>query len=464
MDTKTFTTKNPVTNKELTTYDYMTPSEVEKNIATAFQFYHENIEKTLLQKSQTLIQLAAEFRRKSADLAKMITTEMGKPIKDSIAEIEKSAKGYEYISENLEKFMATEIVKSSYPKSQIVKDPIGPILAIMPWNFPVWQTTRFAAPAVGIGNPILLKHSNVTTGTAQMMTDIVNSVCPGMMYNLRINHEQVSTLIGDSRVRAVTLTGSTQAGRDVAAAAGKYLKKSVLELGGSDAYIVFADANIKNVAKICAIARMTNNGQSCISAKRFLVEKSVLESFIKYFIEELRQFQHGDPLDIKTNTGPLASKKFQTQLLSQCENLEKQGAEKIFDLAVEKKFEFKNQDAYFPARAYLVNKSQSMVFTEEFFGPVALILSFDTEIEALELSNRSVFGLGGAVFSENILKAETFSRKLEAGFISINEQVKSDSALPFGGVKDSGYGRELGLHGFNEFCNIKTLATTIHNN
>ena len=454
-----FDTINPATGANLETYQTMRDSDLEiavEHAFSAYQFLKKN--NSVSSRALQLAELSHQFQKNTDKLALMVTSEMGKPLKDSKAEVEKCVMAFKFYSENLEKFLADEMVSSSYEKSFIVKESIGPVLAIMPWNFPLWQTIRFAAPAVGIGNPILLKHSQLTAGTAQIMAQIFNEVSPGLVFNLQISHDSVTRLIADPRIRGLTLTGSTEAGKKMGRLAGENLKKSVLELGGSDAYIVLADADIVKAAKIAAQARMVNNGQSCIAAKRFIVAQPIFESFLDHFKIELKKMRRADPLDLSTQVGPLAAKKFQTKILDQCQKLEASGGQKIFDLADDEDFDFSGKDAFFPARIYLVDHAQKMVFEEEFFGPVALVLKFETEDEAIELCNRSIFGLGGAVFSKDIVKAQALSRQMEAGFVAINDQVKSAAGLPFGGVKNSGYGRELGLYGFNEFCNIKTLG------
>lgn len=452
-------TVDPYTNTVLQSYQHLNSDEIESQVNSAFKAYHDNKSKSVATKALQLQKIAAAFRSHAAVLAKIITHETGKALKSSFDEIEKSAKTYDYFSENLESLLAAEIVVSNYSKSMVVKDSIGPILAIMPWNFPLWQLTRFAAPSVGIGNPILLKHAEITAGTAELITTIFDEIQPDLILNLRISHDQANNLIADSRVRGLTLTGSTTAGRAVAETAGKHLKKSVLELGGSDAYVVFKDADIKKAASLCVEARMVNNGQSCIAGKRFLIEKTVFTEFCDQFKTELKKYSFDDPKKLETRVGTLASKKFQQQLLQQCQSLENTGSvTKIFDLADEVNYDFSTPDAFFPARAYHVEKTELKFFNEEFFGPVALLTTFDTESEALSMANKSVFGLGGAVFSSDIQRAESFARKMESGFIAINDFVKSAPNLPFGGVKDSGFGRELGSYGFNEFCNIKTLG------
>jgi succinate-semialdehyde dehydrogenase / glutarate-semialdehyde dehydrogenase len=455
---KEFQTINPATGEPIASYTHLSESETEKILSLAHQHYLKAKSSSVSERSDKIKRLAAAFRRNQKSLAKIMTLEMGKPLKDSLAEVEKCAGACDYFAENLGRFLAGEEVKANYAHSKIVKDSIGPILAIMPWNFPVWQVIRFAAPAVGIGNPILLKHSDLTAGSAEKIAAIFDEVETGLMFNLRIDHEQAAKVIADRRIAGVTLTGSAKAGREIAQVAGKNLKKCVLELGGSDAYVVFADSNVKKAAETCAQARMVNNGQSCVAAKRFIVEKSVLPKFLAKFYQTLEGLKFDDPQSEQTKIGTLASKKFQTQLKEQCEKLEKAGAEKVFDLAPKVDFSFERKDAFFPARVYKVKKTTEMAFTDEFFGPVALVFEFENESEALEIANKSIYGLGGAVFSSNIERAEKFARLMEAGFIAINDSVKSDAHLPFGGVKDSGFGRELSEYGFNEFCNVKTLG------
>lgn len=453
-----FETVNPATGKVLQGYSRTTDTEVDKILTTAFKCYSTETTKVTF-RAQLLADLAKAFRTESQALALQVSLEMGKLLKDAVTEVEKCALAFDYFSQNLENFLAPEMILSDYKKSKIVKDAMGPILSVMPWNFPLWQLVRFAAPAVGIGNPILLKHSEVTAGTGLLLQKIFDGVSKNLLFNLTISHDQAARVISDPRVRGVTLTGSTEAGRAIAKVAGENLKKSVLELGGSDAYVVFANADLKRAAKICAQSRMVNNGQSCIAAKRFLIENTVFDQFVDYFKTELRSFVPGDPLNTESKIGPLAAKKFQTQLLKQCDDLMQNGqSQEIFDLAKEITSDYKDNSAFFAARAYLVPSSEPKFFTEEFFGPVALLQKFTSAPEALELANRSVYGLGGAVFSNDQDFAESFARKMEAGFVAINDMVKSAPGLPFGGVKQSGYGRELGLHGFNEFCNVKTLG------
>ncbi len=455
---KSFQTVNPATGEILKTYQHLDASEIERHLASAFVYYEKAKSKPVELKAQQLRLLAQALRSHLPDLAQTMALEMGKSLKEAHLEIEKCAVTCDYFSENLKTLMANEVVKSGYQQSYIAKDSLGPVLAIMPWNFPIWQVIRFAAPAVGIGNPILLKHADQTSGCAEMLQKIFDQVEKGLFFNLRVDHDQISQIIADPRVRAVTLTGSAKAGQEIAAVAGKNLKKTVLELGGSDAYVVFQDAQVVAAAQVCAKARMVNNGQSCVAAKRFIVHKSVLNEFLKNFKLSVQSLKRGDPLNPLTDIGSLAGKRFQTQLLEQCAELEKRGAEKIWDAAIEEKFDFQLPSAHFPPRIYKANKNEEAFFREELFGPVALIFDFESEEEALKLCNRSIYGLGGAVFSQDIERAQKFARQMETGFVGINDQVKSDVHLPFGGVKSSGYGRELSHFGFHEFCNIKSIG------
>ena len=374
-----FQTQNPVTGEVLENYQHLSSEEVEKNIEKAFQVFHAE-HASVSERSLRLKKIASELRAQKNTLARQMTLEMGKAIKDAVAEIEKCAVTCDYYAENLSMFLADEdVAMGSQQKGKIVKDPLGPILAIMPWNYTIWQVIRFAAPAVGIGNPILMKHADLTAGSAKMLVQLFDQVAPGLMFNMQIDHDQAARVIADKRVRGVTLTGSTRAGRQVATVAGQNLKKSVLELGGSDAYVVFADSDVAKAAKICATARLTNNGQSCVAAKRFIVEQSVMPEFLKHFEATLRDLPFGDPMKMETKVGSLASKKFQKTLLEQCQQLEKAGGKNVFDMATEMKFDFSGKDAFFPSRIYQVSKDIDMAFEEEFFGPVALVFCFKKE-------------------------------------------------------------------------------------
>lgn len=455
-----FSTTNPATGEKLQDYQFIAETELEKQLQAGFEFWKKDRSPPVKERTDFLEALAKEFRSSSAELGKLMTLEMGKPISDSLAEIEKSAVTFDYFSQELEKMRAPIQVKAQYVQSQIVKDSWGPILAVMPWNFPLWQITRVAVSSVGIGNPIFLKHSEITAGTAVKIQEIFDRVKPGLLTNLRINHDQAAKVIQDPRIRGVSLTGSARAGREIGSLAAKSLKKTVLELGGSDAYLVFQDADVEKAAKICATARMTNNGQSCVAAKRFIVDRKVKENFLSSFAGHIASLKRGDPLSKETKVGSLAHKKFQTQLLDQCKKLEKEGAKKILDLSETQSDFGIDQGAFFPARVYEVSKDSKLIEQEEFFGPVALVVESSNDEEAVQMANNCVYGLGGAIFSRNLKRAELLAHQMECGFVAINEQVKSDARMPFGGVKESGYGRELSGFGFDEFCNVKSLGIT----
>ena len=303
MAANTYQTINPASGEILHTYSHLTPVEIEDNLSRAFLAFEKAKLKSVELKSQQLRLIAQALKSHTPDLARLMSLEMGKAIKESHLEIEKCISCCEYFSENLKTLLADEPVQSGYSRSYIGKDSLGPCLAIMPWNFPIWQVMRFAAPAVGIGNPVLLKHADQTTGCAEMLQVIFDQVEKGLLFNLRIDHEQAAKLIADPRVRAVTLTGSAKAGAEVATVAGRYLKKTVLELGGSDAYVVFSDAQVVLAAQSCAKARMVNNGQSCVAAKRFIVHSSVLTEFIKHFRLTIQNLKQGDPLSLETDVG-----------------------------------------------------------------------------------------------------------------------------------------------------------------
>jgi succinate-semialdehyde dehydrogenase/glutarate-semialdehyde dehydrogenase len=460
-----FNTTNPTTGETLRTYQYLKADELEKELQDAFEYWKEFKTSRLSMRTDLLLRIAQGLRNHEDEFAKLMAEEMGKPIKDGIAEVEKCAVTCEYFATHAEEFLAPHTVDANYPKAKIIKESLGPILAIMPWNFPLWQVIRFAAPAVAIGNPILLKHAEITAGCAELIEKIFweSSGEEALLLNLPMSHEQAAKVIADPRIRGVTFTGSAKGGSQVAAVAGQFLKKTVLELGGSDPYLVLSDAKGADAAKICALARVTNNGQSCVSAKRFLVHESLIEEFTHVFQATLENLKVGDPLKEGTQLGPLADKRFQKQLHEQCAKFLDGKEKKLFDLedlakASGQEDEFSKAGAFFKARAYLIKGENPAFYQEEFFGPVALIHTFQQDSEAIEMANKSVFGLGGAVFSQDLERAEKVARQIETGFVAINDQVKSDPRLPFGGVKNSGYGRELSQAGFNEFVSVKSLG------
>lgn len=386
--------------------------------------------------------------------ARIMAEEMGKPVAQGKAEAEKCAKVCRYYAEHGEAMLAPREVEGA----TIRHEPLGPVLAIMPWNFPFWQVFRFAAPALMAGNTILLKHASNVSGCAtaivEVMTEAFNR--PDFVQAVFVSGKEVEPLIADPRIRAVTFTGSTAAGRKVAAAAGKYLKKSVLELGGSDPYLVLEDADVKSAAEICAAARMVNGGQSCIAAKRFLVTDPVHDEFLELLKGELESHVPGDPFDEETRLGPMAREDLRDEIHGQVRESVAAGARLLLGGEIPGGEKLRGKP-YYPATLLAEVKPGMRVFDEETFGPVAAVIRVKNMQEAVELANRTPFGLGAAVFSGNEARARGVARELETGTVAINAQVVSDPRFPFGGVKDSGWGRELGEHGIREFVNVKTV-------
>lgn len=454
-----FISINPASGEKLAEYKYFADAQMVERLSLSQTAFQKWSALSLQQRCESLKKLAAEFRSQSANLSQQMALEMGKARKDCVAEIEKSAVTCEFFANQAIEYLTSEELTAGGKKAQILKQPIGPCFGIMPWNFPLWQIIRFAVPALAAGNSILLKHSDLVPGCAEMIEKIFQTALaiPEVYLNLRISHKQAEKVIADFQVRAVSFTGSTRGGRAVASLAGQHLKKSVLELGGSDAYLVFADADLKLAAQTCAKARLVNNGQSCVAAKRFFVENKIKTDFIKIMAEQMAAMKVGNPLDEKTDLGPLSQLKFKTELGVQVDRLLSQGA-KLYWQAEGDVFR-QTHAAFYPATILDMTawKSTEAMWKEELFGPVALVWGFDSEEKAVELANQSLYGLGGAVFSRDLEKIKRVSQSLQCGFVAINDFVRSDPLVPFGGVKDSGYGRELSKFGILEFVNIKTV-------
>jgi succinate-semialdehyde dehydrogenase/glutarate-semialdehyde dehydrogenase len=402
------------------------------------------------------MQAAAGLLRERRDkLARTMSLEMGKAFKESRAEIEKCAWVCEHYAEHAEADLESEIVEAGYASSYVRFDPIGPVLAVMPWNFPFWQVFRFAAPALMAGNAGILKHaSNVMRCALQIEEIFREAAFPENLFRtLLIPSGPVAGVIDSPVVRAVTLTGSTPAGRQVAARAGAALKKTVMELGGSDPFIVLADADLERAAAVGADARLMNCGQSCIAAKRFIVEKGVLERFLELFKKAMEGKKVGDPLDESTDVGAMAREDLLLELDDQVGRSVAAGAEAVLGGA-----RLEREGAFY-APTILAGVKQGMpAFEEEMFGPVAAVIAADSADHAVALANDSEFGLGASVWTGDAGKAEAMAAAIESGSVFVNDMVKSDPRLPFGGVKNSGYGRELSRYGIREFVNIKTVA------
>jgi len=399
---------------------------------------------------------AAQILRDNApEYARLMTHEMGKPISDGRAEVEKCAWVCEYFADHAASFLEDEEIASDASKSFVTFQPIGVVLAVMPWNFPFWQVFRFAAPGIMAGNAALLKHAPNVPGCALAIEDVFREAgFPEKLFNtLLLPTDQVEKVIKHPSVRAVTLTGSTGAGRAVAKQAGECLKKTVLELGGSDPYLILKDANLDDAVPTCVQSRLINNGQSCISAKRFIVPKSLLGEFQERYVSAMREFDFGNPMDPQMKLGTIARRDLRDNLHDQVEESIKKGADCLLG------GELPNRKGYFYPPTVLTNVSPGMpAYDEELFGPVASIIPVEDEQEGIEVANDSNYGLGAAIFSSDLERAEKIAaEKLEAGCCFVNSFVKSDPRLPFGGIKDSGYGRELSYYGIKEFVNVKTV-------
>lgn len=449
-------TINPFTEGKLSEYNMLDTMELEDKLELTYKSFKEWKTRPFSEKTKLMLNLAQLLRNKKEELAKLMATEMGKPFNQGVAEAEKCAWVCEYYAKNAEEFLKDELIKTEFQTSFVSFQPIGPILAIMPWNFPFWQVFRFAAPNIMAGNTALLKHSPNTMGCAFEIEKLfIEAGFPENVFtNLCIDIKYVENVIKSDYTAAVTFTGSTTAGSIVAKQAGNYLKKCVVELGGSDAYVVFGDADLTKTIDSCVIAKMINNGQSCIAGKRFIAVDSIAEEFENLFVERMKQFKTGNPLDKSVTCGPMARKDLQLNLHRQVMDSVRKGAKILLG------GEFPEQKGFFYVPTVITNiKSGMMAAEEEVFGPVAAIFKVKNEEEAIKVANDTQFGLGAAIFSSDIEKAKRIAKyELNAGSVFINSFVRSDPRLPFGGIKNSGFGRELSEFGIKEFVNIKTIC------
>jgi succinate-semialdehyde dehydrogenase / glutarate-semialdehyde dehydrogenase len=444
---------NPYNNQLLATYEEMTDKEVASIIDLNFLSW-QSWKETLFSQRATLMNRAASvLRERKKELSELITLEMGKLIGEAEGEVEKCAWVCEYYAEKAEEMLADEPIVTDGQKSMAIFQPIGPILAVMPWNYPFWQVFRFAAPALMAGNTALLKHASNVQGCAVAIENIfVEAGFPRNVFrSLIIGSSKVEAVISNPKVRAVTLTGSENAGSQVSAAAGKYLKKSVLELGGSDPCIILEDADLGEAIKIGLKSRMLTTGQTCISAKRFIVQEQIADKFISRMTEEIKRYQQGNPLDPATTLAPLAGRNFAEDVHHQITRSVEMGATCITGGTLS------SEGCFYPITILQDISREMPVFKEETFGPVITVIVVKDDQEAIEVANDSNFGLGAAIWTNDAERGETMGREIEAGAIFINGLVKSDPRLPFGGIKNSGFGRELSHYGIKEFCNIKTI-------
>jgi succinate-semialdehyde dehydrogenase / glutarate-semialdehyde dehydrogenase len=448
---------NPTTGQQLQIFPTLTDDRLKAKIIDSERAFHEYRQTSWEQRSQWLHRAASLLRddRQSLEWAKLMTLEMGKPIDQAIAEIQKCALVCDYYAEHGAAYLAPEIVATDASESRIEYHPLGTILAVMPWNFPFWQVFRFAAPTLMAGNVALLKHASNVPQCAIAIEEIFRQAGfpPGVFQTLLISADRVESIVKSPQVKAATLTGSEPAGASLAQAAGAVLKKTVLELGGSDPFIVTTSADLDAAVAVGVRARLLNNGQSCIAAKRFIVLDAIADTFTAKFVEAFRQLQIGDPLQTATDVGPLATLAGLEQIDRQVQDSIAGGAECLIGGKP-----WSGLPGFFYEPTILKNIPPTCAtYRDEFFGPVALLFTVPDLDAAIALANDSPFGLGASAWTQDDSERDRLIRELDAGSVFINGMVKSDPRLPFGGIKRSGYGRELGRSGILEFVNIKTI-------
>jgi len=446
---------NPANGETLKEFAAIDSSEIEEKLEKATRAFQSFRKTSFAQRANWLNAAADLLEKDKAQLARIMTLEMGKLLKAAEQEIAKCAGGCRFYAENAERFLTEQKIETESARNFIRYEPIGPVLAIMPWNFPFWQVFRFAAPALMAGNVALLKHAANVPQCALAIEDIFQRAGfpDGVFQTLLIETAQVRPIIDDPRVKAVTLTGSERAGSEVASAAARQIKKSVLELGGSDPYIVMPSADLPAAVKTGVAARIQNTGQSCIAAKRFILSDKIYKQFVSEFVVKMRALKVGDPLDPATEIGPLASEAILDGVDQQVRKSVDAGAKL---LTGGKRI---NRAAFFYEPTVLADiPRDSPAYREEIFGPVACCFRASDAAEAIRIANDSSFGLGATAWTNDAAEKELFAKELEAGMVFINSMVASDPRLPFGGAKRSGFGRELGAEGIREFVNIKTVS------
>jgi succinate-semialdehyde dehydrogenase/glutarate-semialdehyde dehydrogenase len=447
-------TINPSTGKTVRTFDTFSSARVNEYLDRAVAAYQAHRRTTFSERSDRMNKAAALLDAESRTLGELMTLEMGKPIGAAIAEAEKCAAACRYYAKNAERFLADQPVEMEGGQAWVAFQPIGVVLAIMPWNFPFWQVFRFAAPALMAGNVGILKHASNVPQCALAISDLFRRAgfTEGAFQTLLIGSDLIDDLIADKRIAAVTLTGSEGAGRSVASAAGKNLKKSVVELGGSDPFVVMPSADLDQAVATAVTARMINNGQSCIAAKRFIIHDKIYDRFLRKFVAAVAAIRTGDPTDESTQLGPLATSAIRDELDKQVTDSVAAGARL---LTGGKKIE---REGFFYAPTILAEiPPNAPAASEELFGPVASVFRAKDLADAIRIANGTTFGLGASVWTRDAQERESFVAEIESGLLFINGMVASDPRLPFGGVKNSGFGRELGEFGIREFVNIKSV-------
>jgi succinate-semialdehyde dehydrogenase / glutarate-semialdehyde dehydrogenase len=452
---KTLSSVSPLTGELLREFEQHSDEVVENKIALAAQTFRDYRKVPFAQRAAMMVRAAEILEKEKDTFGRMMTQEMGKTLKSAVQEAEKCAVGCRYYAENAERFLADEDAKTNATRSFVRYQPIGAVLAVMPWNFPFWQVFRFAAPALMAGNVGLLKHASNVPQCALAIEDIFRRAGfpEGAFQTLLIGSDRVNRLITDRRIAAVTLTGSVGAGSSVATAAGKAVKKCVLELGGSDPFIVMPSADLDKAVDTAVQARVINNGQSCIAAKRFIVHEQIAEQFEKKFVDRMASLKVGNPMDAATDVGPLATEDVLHGLEAQVQKTIEMGARVLLGgKRIDRKGNF-----FAPTVLTDIPKG-SPAYEDELFGPVASLYRANDMSEAIEIANNSIFGLGACAWTNDAAERELFINEIESGLAFINGMVASDPRIPFGGVKHSGFGRELSHHGILEFVNVKSVS------
>jgi len=446
------TTVNPTTGEDIANYSPMDKNQVFDLVGKAKRAYPE-WKKDYEKRRGYVYNLVEYLKKNKTELAKVATSEMGKPLKESIGEVEKCAWALEFYADHGDSFLSDEVLNTDARKSFLTFEPLGVIGSIMPWNFPYWQALRFAAPCLMAGNVIVMKPSRVTMQSGiEIEKAFTESGMPDGIFQTVVGSVESANHLIDSDVNAVTFTGSTNAGAKVGERAAKHLKKCVLELGGSDPFIVLDDAIIEKAAEGAVKGRFINCGQSCVASKRFFVGKNIAEEFTELFIKKASQLKIGDPMSIETDIGPLSSKDGLETISGIVEDAKEKGAEILLGGS-----EIEGKGFFYKPTILKNVKSNMRIAQEETFGPVAPITIVENESEAVKLANESEFGLGASIWTKDLAKADKMSRRIESGIVSVNNVVISDPRIPFGGIKHSGFGRELSRYGMLEFVNLKSV-------
>jgi succinate-semialdehyde dehydrogenase/glutarate-semialdehyde dehydrogenase len=449
---------NPATGETVKTFEPHTREQIDAKLDLAVEAWETHRRTTFEQRAEMMRRAADLLDSEDDRLGRLMTIEMGKPIDAAVAEVAKCASACRYYADNAARFLADESAPSAEGQARIVYQPLGVVLAVMPWNFPFWQVFRFVAPALMAGNCGVLKHSSNVPQCAMAIEDILcrAGFPAGVFQTLLIGSGEVDSIIEDPRIAAVTLTGSEGAGRSVGATAGRSLKKAVLELGGSDPFIIMPSASLGSAIETAVKARMINNGQSCIAAKRFIVHRSVYDEFIERFVESVKAVKIGDPMNLDTELGPLATSAIRDELDEQVQKTISAGARALCGAKP-----VEGPGYYYEPTVLVDIPEGSPADVQEFFGPVASVWKVQDIDEAITIANGTKFGLGSSVWTSDYDEIDRFVADIEAGMVFVNGMVASEATLPFGGVKSSGYGRELGVFGIREFVNIKSVKVLI---